>query len=136
MVNNLKGISYKWGGTTENGFDCSGFTLYVFNQWGYNLPHYSKGQADIGIAVSKDDLRRGDLVFFNTSGSGISHVGIYLGNDSFIHSSSNNGVTVDKLSESYYEKRYVTARRILNNAGYEKIITDPEVNAATQVAAK
>lgn len=125
MVNDLRGVGYSWGGTTVKGFDCSGFTLYAFNQWGVELPHSSKAQADVGEAVSKDELRRGDLVFFNTFGKGVSHVGIYLGNNEFIHASSNNGVTIDNLDESYYAKRYLSARRVLSDSQFQMIVSDP-----------
>ena len=126
VVNDLKGISYAYGGTTEKGFDCSGFTMYVFAQFGVDLPHQSKAQAQRGIKVAKDDLRTGDLVFFNTGGDGISHVGIYLGNGQFIHSASKNkkGVTVSSLNDSYYDDRYVTARRIFSDETFKLLTTD------------
>lgn len=120
-VDKLIGIDYRYAGTTTKGFDCSGFTMYVLEQLGIEISHSSREQAKTGKSVAKDDLRAGDLVFFDTSGgNGISHVGIYLGDDVFVHSASNDGVTRNKLSESYYAKRYVTARRVLSNAQYEK----------------
>lgn len=125
-VEELLGTKYAWGGASTKGFDCSGFTMYVFAEFGIELPHWSKGQAAKGSEVKKDDLRPGDLVFFNTSGSGISHVGIYLGDGEFVHSASNKGVVINKLSEDYYKKRYVTARRILDDKAYETVTTDPE----------
>lgn len=120
-VDKLIGIEYRYAGTTTKGFDCSGFTMYVLNQLGIDISHSSREQAKTGKSVAKEDLRAGDLVFFDTSGgNGISHVGIYLGDDVFAHSSSNNGVIRNKLSESYYADRYVSARRVLSNAQYEK----------------
>lgn len=120
-VDKLIGIEYRYAGTTTKGFDCSGFTMYVLNQLGIDISHSSREQAKTGKSVAKDDLRPGDLVFFDTSGgNGISHVGIYLGDDVFAHSSSNNGVIRNKLSESYYAKRYVSARRVLSDEQYEK----------------
>ena len=107
------GSPYKWGGTTTDGFDCSGFTMYVFQKAGVKLPHQSKAQAEMGQAVKKEDLQPGDLVFFNTSGQGISHVGIYLGDNVFIHSATDKGVIKSSLNEPYYAERYVTARRVL-----------------------
>lgn len=134
-VKDLIGVDYKYGGTSEKGFDCSGFTMFVFNQWNIDLPHTSKGQAEDGTKVSKDDLQPGDLIFFNTGGAGISHVGIYLGDGKFIHSASNKGVTINKLSEAYYVKRYVTARRILDEKVYTKLTTDGD-QAEAELAVK
>jgi cell wall-associated NlpC family hydrolase len=119
-VNELIGIDYKWGGTTTKGFDCSGFTMYVFEKFGISLPHTSKGQANVGTEVGKDDLKPGDLVFFNTDGKGISHVGIYLGQGEFAHASSSKGVTISNLSDAYYAKRYVTARRVMDEETFAK----------------
>ena len=107
------GVPYLWGGTTPNGFDCSGFVQYVFDLHGISLPRTSKEQFTAGSWVSKSNLQPGDLVFFNTSGSGVSHLGIYIGNGQFIHSSSSKGVTISELSNSYWAARYYGARRVL-----------------------
>lgn len=110
---NLIGIKYRGGGTTKAGFDCSGFVNYVFDDLGIDLPRTSAGMHSSGDKVSKEDLISGDLVFFNTSGKGVSHVGIYIGDGKFIHSSSSKGVKIDKLSDPYYwGKRYVGAKRV------------------------
>ncbi|NHN33279.1 C40 family peptidase [Paenibacillus agricola] len=125
-VGNLIGTPYKWGGTSKDtGFDCSGFILTVFNQFGIDLPRTSKSQASIGEKVAKADLRPGDLVFFNIDGKGISHAGIYVGDGKFAHSASNKGVSISKLSDSYYAKRYVTARRAITEDAYVHMISNP-----------
>ncbi|AFM00842.1 MULTISPECIES: C40 family peptidase [Desulfitobacterium] len=107
----LIGIPYVFGGTTPNGFDCSGFTQYVFEGSEIDLPRTSYSQYEIGTAVKKDELQIGDLVFFSTYDSGASHVGIYIGGGSFIHASS-TGIKTTGLSDSYYAGRYLGARRV------------------------
>ena len=127
VIKELLGTPYKYGGTTPKGFDCSGFTAYVFAKFGIELPHNSASMAKQGVKVAKADLRPGDLVFFNTSGKGISHVGIYIGDGKFAHASTSKGVVITPLSDKYYAKRYVTARRILNDGAYEKIAAGEQV---------
>lgn len=107
----LNGTPYVFGGTTTNGFDCSGFTQYVFKGSGIDLPRTSYAQYEIGTAVSKDELQIGDLVFFATYDSGASHVGIYIGEENFIHAAS-SGIKITGLSDSYYAGRYLGARRV------------------------
>ncbi|OAB39546.1 C40 family peptidase [Paenibacillus glacialis] len=122
-VNQVVGTPYSWGGTTVSGFDCSGFILYIMGKFNVdNLPRTSESQAKVGTVVAQEDLQLGDLVFFNTSGNGISHAGIYLGDNQFAHSSSSKGVRISKLSDSYYKDRYVTARRVVNEDSYLKMI--------------
>jgi len=108
------GTPYRYGGSAPGGFDCSGFTSYIFKQFNISLARTAAGQYAQGTAVSKANLIPGDLVFFNTSG-GISHVGIFVGNGKFIHSSSprSGGVIYSGLGETYYASRYVGARRVI-----------------------
>lgn len=109
----LKGTPYKYGGRSTKGFDCSGFTSYVFEKAaGITLPRTSGGQASAGTPVSKANLEPGDLVYFNTNGKSISHVGIYVGGDNFIHASSTKGITVTSLNDTYYKTRYRGATRV------------------------
>ena len=109
------GCPYVWGAEGPNSFDCSGFTSYVFrNAAGVSLPRTSSAQSGYGRTVSKSNLQPGDLVFFNTSGKGVSHVGIYVGGGNMIHSpSSGKTVSVTSINSSYYSARFVTAKRVL-----------------------
>ncbi len=111
------GTRYIYGGGTGRGFDCSGFTMYVYRQLGIELPHNAAAQMGKGTSVSREELRPGDLVFFATMGSPtVNHVGIYIGEGDFIHASSGFGaVRISPLSEGYYNVRYRGARRILEN---------------------
>jgi cell wall-associated NlpC family hydrolase len=110
---NFIGKPYVWGAEGPRSFDCSGFTKYVYNAFGVDLPHYTGSQIGEGSSVSRKNLKQGDLVFFNTDGSSVSHVGIYVGDGEFIHASSgSHKVTVSNLGQSYYNSAYVGARRI------------------------
>ncbi|MGY0199105.1 C40 family peptidase [Leptothrix sp. BB-3] len=109
------GVPYKRGGTTENGFDCSGFTRHVFeNSLGLILPRRSRDQAQSPslLPIRKEELRPGDLVFFNTMRSAFSHVGIYVGDGKFIHAPrTGSSVRVEDMREAYWTKRFNGARR-------------------------
>ena len=110
------GYRYVSGGSSPStGFDCSGFTSYIYKHFGISLSRTSGGQSSNGTAVPKSSLQAGDLVIFNNSGNTkVGHVGIYIGGNSFIHASTpSTGVIISSLSESYYAKRYVSARRVL-----------------------
>jgi cell wall-associated NlpC family hydrolase len=114
MAMKLRDIRYRRGGREPStGFDCSGFVQYVFAQaLGIDLPDNSISQAEAGVRVARTELKTGDLVFFHTRGKGISHVGIYLDHGRFIHSpSTGKRVRVDELSDQYWARRYVGARR-------------------------
>lgn len=106
------GTPYVFGGTSPNGFDCSGYVQYVFAHFGVHLPRTADAQFYAGKTIS-GPLVPGDLVFFQTYTAGPSHVGIYLGGGKFVHSGGNQ-VQVSRLSESYYSARYLGARRFLS----------------------
>lgn len=111
------GYKYVSGGSSPStGFDCSGFTSYVYKQCGISISRSSSTQASNGTAVSKSNLQPGDLVIFNNrANTSIGHVGIYIGGNTFIHAgNSGTGVITTSLSDSYYSARYVTGRRIIN----------------------
>ena len=107
------GVPYVFGGTSPNGFDCSGFTRYVFAQSGVYLPRMADEQFEIGRAVSYSRLQPGDLVFFSTYAAGASHSGIYLGDGKFISATSSRGVAIDRMDSSYWGPRYIGARRVM-----------------------
>lgn len=109
------GTKYVKGGSSPSGFDCSGFTKYIYSNYGVNLPSSTSGQANAGIKVEKSDMQVGDLIIFNnSSNSSVGHVGIYIGNNQFIHASNPGDVVkITSLSLDYYSKRFVSARRVL-----------------------
>jgi N-acetylmuramoyl-L-alanine amidase len=111
------GVSYVYGGSSPNGFDCSGFSKYVLRQYGYNVDRVASEQSRNGSWISKDDLLPGDLVFFDTNGGKnyINHVGIYIGKGNMIHASSgSHKVMVSNINEGFYSRSYMTARRIID----------------------
>ncbi|TWH48279.1 C40 family peptidase [Sporomusa sp. KB1] len=108
-----RGVPYVFGGTSPDGFDCSGFTRYVFAQSGIYLPRMADEQFEIGRHVSYGRLQPGDLVFFSTYTSGASHVGIYIGDSRFISATSSSGVRIDSLDSGYWGSRYIGARRVM-----------------------
>jgi len=112
------GTPYRSGGSSRRGFDCSGLVYYVFNQLGVQLPRTSYEQAHEGIRVAKSALKKGDLVFFRTTrrkSERISHVGIYLGHQQFIHAPApGEAVRIDHLSDPYWQRTFVTAKRVLD----------------------
>lgn len=110
------GYKYVAGGSSPSiGFDCSGFTIYVYKHFGISLNRSSRDQIKNGVAVSKNNLQPGDILIFNgSSNTSIGHVGIYVGGNDFIHAAnSREGVIITSLSSSYYQKRYVGARRVI-----------------------
>ena len=113
-VDDWYGVRYRTGGNTRSGVDCSGFTVAVYaTLYGIALPRVSREQYRVSRKVSTTELQEGDLVFFDTRGRGyVSHVGVYLGNNKFIHASVSKGVMVNDLFESYYMKRYIGGGRI------------------------
>jgi cell wall-associated NlpC family hydrolase len=112
----LRGAPYRDGGTDPRGFDCSGFTSYVFAQVGTSLPRETREQYLVGTPVPFGEQRPGDLIFFTTTAPGASHVGIALGGDAFVHAPSSRGVVrVEQLTLPYWSRRLVGIRRIAAN---------------------
>ncbi|MFN0156964.1 MAG: C40 family peptidase [Bacteroidota bacterium] len=108
------GTPYSYGGSTKNGMDCSGFTTLVYGgALNRKLPRSTREQYQVGAEVTKSELQFGDLVFFNTTGRTPSHVGIFIEGDLFAHASVSYGVTISSLESTYYRKRFVGARRVV-----------------------
>ena len=120
IVQNAKthlGENYVWGGTKPNAFDCSGYMKYLYEKEGIEIPRTAYQQSKVGQYVERDELEKGDLLFFLTDKKRnipITHVGLYLGNDKFIHAASKKkGIIISSLSKSKYNKIYVKAKRII-----------------------
>ena len=121
-LNNLKlfayidewfGTPYRFGGSGKDGIDCSAFAGGLMtNVFGVGLPRMAKDQYKVGEHVKKEDLEEGDLVFFHTTRKGISHVGVYLGNNKFVHASLNFGVTISDLTDPYYSRTFRGGGRV------------------------
>lgn len=111
------GTPYRFGGISEKGIDCSAFVREVFRSAGFmELPRTAREQYKVGEVIEREDLEFGDLIFFKTSSyARITHVGIYLSDDLFVHASSRQGVTVSSLNSSYYSRRFRGGRRITVN---------------------
>lgn len=109
----LIGVPYRSNGSTPAGFDCSGYTNYVYKQFNINLPRTSGDQYKFGKPISANQAKPGDLVAFRCNGR-INHVGIFMGNGKFIHSSSSRGITISRLRDSYWGPRFL---------GYSRVIT-------------
>ncbi|WP_102346170.1 C40 family peptidase [Bacillus sp. Marseille-P3661] len=131
LIKNSKkyiGTPYVFGAKSPSaGFDCSGFAQYVFEEKGIQLPRTTSQQFKAGKAINKKDLIKGDLVFFQTYRTGPSHLGIYIENNKFIHASTSKGITISSLNESYWNSRYIGARRVLTSQqiiDVEKIFND------------
>jgi cell wall-associated NlpC family hydrolase len=114
------GVPYRSGGTSARGFDCSGFTSHVFSKFGYTIPHSSAGQSLAGQPVNKDEVQKGDLIFFkgsNARSKNVGHVGIVISEKGekirFIHASINNGISIETIDSAYYRARYVKTIRLV-----------------------
>lgn len=109
------GVPYVYGGTSPRGFDCSGFTQYVYKKAGISLNRNACAQLSNGVIIAKEDLQPGDLVIFSNTGGGgfASHIGLYLGNGKLIHSGASRGICIVDLDSSYFAKYYQCARRVI-----------------------
>jgi cell wall-associated NlpC family hydrolase len=109
------GVPYVYGGATPSGFDCSGLVQYVFRKFGVELPHYTVTQAQRGAPVRREELRPGDVIFFGENGGRgfLYHVGIYIGNNRFIHAPHTGDVVKVSLLEGKYDRNFACARRYI-----------------------
>jgi Cell wall-associated hydrolases (invasion-associated proteins) len=113
-INEWLGTPYKYGGNDKKGVDCSGFVQQVYKKvYHLNLPRTSSDIYSFCKKIKLPDLREGDLVFFDYEGKGVSHVGIYLSDNKFVHASSSKGVVISDLTNSYNKKKFVGAGRVL-----------------------
>lgn len=116
----FKGGKYVWGGTTPKGFDCSGYVQYLYKKHDVNLPRTAWAQSKKGLSIKKEDLQKGDLLFFLTDkkrGIPITHVGIYIGDGEFIHAASKKrGIIISPITHGSYAKTFVSARRVTKSS--------------------
>ena len=116
----FKGGKYVWGGTTPQGFDCSGYVQYLYRKHHINLPRTAWAQSKKGTPITKENLQKGDLLFFLTDkkrGIPVTHVGIYIGNQKFIHAASKKkGIIISPLNTGHYADTFVSAKRVLNQS--------------------
>ncbi|MEO2065763.1 MAG: NlpC/P60 family protein [Desulfurobacteriaceae bacterium] len=124
IFKSLKNTPYVFGGNNPRfGLDCSSFTMYVYRKLGINLPRTARAQFNVGVPVDVKNLKVGDLVFFRTYARYPSHVGIYIGNGKFIHfSSMYHGLAISSLSDRYFKRRFIGAKRVLSEKKVKKII--------------
>ncbi len=107
FIDDWYGTPYRFGGSTKNGIDCSAFSCSLMTAvFGIGLPRMAKDQYNVCERIKRDELEEGDLVFFHTTRKGISHVGVYLGNNKFVHASLNYGVTISDLNDPYYSRTF------------------------------
>jgi cell wall-associated NlpC family hydrolase len=114
IIDRYLGKPYAGKGETQKGYDCSEFVCAVYEEYAsIHLPRTTENMFKAGRPVKAGDLMFGDLVFFDTGGRGVSHVGIYVGFDEFVHASTSNGIIISNLNEDYYRKRYIGSRRVM-----------------------
>jgi hypothetical protein len=132
------GVPYVFGGTTPNGFDCSGFVQYIYKHTaGVSLPRTTGEQFKVGTAVEKSELQPGDLVFYaNTYKTGISHVGVYAGGNMVLNATSSKGIDLVSMDHPYWGPKYAGAKRVLDEVQTPDLFTDVDKSAATYPAIK
>ena len=114
IIDRYLGKPYVSGGNGGRGYDCSGFVCDVFMEYAsVHLPRVTRDMFKAGRSLPRGDIYFGDLVFFDTGGKGVSHVGIYIGFDEFVHASSSNGIIISSITDKYWKKRFLGARRVL-----------------------
>ncbi|MGG3448363.1 C40 family peptidase [Domibacillus aminovorans] len=132
------GVPYVFGGTTPNGFDCSGFVQYIYKHAaGISLPRTTDEQYNVGTSVAKSDLQPGDLVFYaNTYRKGISHVGVYAGGNMVLNATSSKGIDLVSLNHPYWGPKYAGAKRVSDEAQTPDWFTDIDKSSSTYTAIK